>query len=281
MFKFAKLKVRPLRFFCTVFDKAAQRSGLSKQISQALTQEQLEFIQNDMDPYVFSSRGKISDTEDPYFDDSQMAINLLEFYDTIDLYHKNLVSTQIDGHLNKKLNQFISKSAFNLDRIDNLRELVELGYKIEAVNGRSAVFWYFFWQTGLKFCGVWETIRKVEDGTYYEPEDIQKLVKDTPAQDKLDFLGFWIIKQLRDPAEELVLDHLNPIINNLDLEHDQSVNKNLQNLKVCLYLIETGNAELVEHKEDLKDGLIFNESLIKTILTVSFLEFFIKFVMFF
>ena len=269
MLKKCLQQMKPSRLFCTAFSRAAMKDGLNSKISEILNPKQLQFLQDDMDPYLFSSRSKISELQEFQDNESQMAVNLEEFYDTINSYHTNLVSTQLDTKMNKKLNQFISKSAFNLDEIQSLRELVDLGYKIEAINGRSAVFWYFYWCACLKFFGVWENQRRVEDGSYYEPEDIEEQVKSTSAQDKLDFLGFWIVKQLRDPAEELVLDHLNTIIKSIDLENESEI----LNLKTCLYLIETGKAEIVEPRANENDPLVFKENVIKSIFHVSILGF--------
>jgi len=66
---------------------------------------------------------------------------------------------------------------------------------------------------------------------------------------------------LRDPAEELVLDHLNTIIKSIDLENESEI----LNLKTCLYLIETGKAEIVEPRANENDPLVFKENVIKSI----------------
>jgi len=86
-------------------------------------------------------------------------------------------------------------------------------------------------------------------------------MKDTPIQDKLDFIGFWILKQQRDPAEELVHDHLKKIIESIELANESEI----YNFKLILYLIETGNAEIVEPRANESDPIVFNENLIKAI----------------
>jgi hypothetical protein len=68
-----------------------------------------------------------------------------------------------------------------------MRELLEIGYLVDRINGKSSLFWYFFWKQTASLMNV--------------PD------KDLIAE-KLEMLSFWLTKRVEDPSEEFILDKM-------------------------------------------------------------------------
>jgi hypothetical protein len=112
----------------------------------------------------------------------------------------------------------------------DLKELLEIGYLVDRINGKSALFWYFYWrQTAILMNGP---------------------ATDSQAE-KFEILSFWLTKRVEDPSEEFILDKIERFWDLFMTEKKtfESENRTLDITylaKLALYMVETGALEIVK-----------------------------------
>jgi hypothetical protein len=116
----------------------------------------------------------------------------------------------------------------------DLNELLEIGYLVDRINGKSALFWYFYWRQTT-------------------------ILMNSPATDsqaeKFEMLSFWLTKRVEDPSEEFILDKIEKFWDLFMTEKKtfESENRTLDKTylaKLALYMVETGEDEIVKPQPD-------------------------------